>query len=147
MSGWFGSLRIFRRVVALSVSCVVVGQLPAISNLTPSIQVAAQTVVPTSNASVSSALRLVDGQVPGELLTIANAVVSDELDDAKEIVDISASLPGFAGGAFDDLCVSTNGSASLDAECVGEHYDNPLESLQADYSNGVYLAPLNTDQQ
>ncbi|MGA1038666.1 MAG: hypothetical protein ACO3VQ_12755, partial [Ilumatobacteraceae bacterium] len=121
------------------------GQLIAISNLTPPIQVAAQTVVPTSNASVSSALRLVDGQVPGELLTIANAAVSDELDDAEEIVDISASLPGFAGGAFDDLCVSTNGSASLDAECFG--YDGPLESLQADYSNGVYLAPLNTDQQ
>ena len=144
MSGWFGSLRIFRRVVALSMSCVVVGQLPAISSLTPPIQVAAQTVVPTSNASVSSALRLVDGQVPGELLTIANAAVSDELDDAEEIVDISASLPGFAGGAFDDLCVSTNGSASLDAECFG--YDGPLESLQASYSNGVYLAPLNTDQ-
>ena len=144
MSGWFGSLRIFRRVVALSVSCVVVGQLIAISSLTPPIQVAAQTVVPTSNASVSSALRLVDGQVPGELLTIANAAVSNELDDAEEIVDISASLPGFAGGAFDDLCVSTNGSASLDAECFG--YDGPLESLQASYSNGVYLAPLNTDQ-
>ena len=144
MSGWFGSLRIFRRVVALSVSCVVVGQLIAISNLTPPIQVAAQTVVPTSNASVSSALRLVDGQVPGELLTIANAAVSNELDDAEEIVDISASLPGFAGGAFDDLCVSTNGSASLDAKCFG--YDGPLESLQAGYSNGVYLAPLNTDQ-
>ena len=144
MSGWFGSLRIFRRVVALSMSCVVVGQLPAISSLTPPIQVAAQTVVPTSNASVSSALRLVDGQVPGELLTIANAAVSNELDDAEEIVDISASLPGFAGGAFDDLCVSTNGSASLDAECFG--YDGPLESLQASYSNGVYLAPLNTDQ-
>ena len=146
MSGWFGSLRIFRRVVALSMSCVVVGQLPAISSLTPPIQVAAQTVVPTSNASVSSALRLVDGQVPGELLTIANAAVSNELDDAEEIVDISASLPGFAGGAFDDLCVSTNGSASLDAECPGYDYDAPLDGVQANYSNGVYLAPLNTDQ-
>ena len=146
MSGWFGSLRIFRRVVALSMSCVVVGQLPAISSLTPPIQVAAQTVVPTSNASVSSALRLVDGQVPGELLTIANAAVSNELDDAEEIVDISASLPGFAGGAFDDLCVSTNGSASLDAECPGSDYDAPLDGVQANYSNGVYLAPLNTDQ-
>ena len=101
----------------------------------------------------STALRLVDGQIPGDLLNIANAAKSDDLDDAIEIVDVATLLPGFVGDGINELCVSTNGSVGLDSlDSSGTYcdfYDNALSTVRDDSElllSGTLLAPFHTDQ-
>ena len=101
----------------------------------------------------SGALRLVDGQVPGDLLTIANAAEGDDLDDAIEIVDVATLLPGFVGDGINEVCVSTNGSVGLDSfdssATYCDFYDTALSTVRDDSAlllSGTLLAPFHTDQ-
>ena len=134
-SNWCRSSAIIAFVALVAISLVLIVQSP---------------VRATGN---SGALRLVDGQIPGDLLSIANAAEGDDLDDAIEIVDVATLLPGFVGDGINEVCVSTNGSVGLDSlDSSGtncDFYNTALSTVRDEPGNllsGTLLAPLHTDQ-